>query len=163
MDDVLDRELSRLARPSPVRVDVARRVLAETGAAGAVDRRAVLPSQLAWASVWAYALALTLAILGAGILVSAPRSLHDLGYYSDGLPAAAAALAQPLTLVLVALEAMGRVVVEILEVISLLLVTIQPVAQFMMMLALALMLVVTMFVIGRDLRLSPAPARKEQG
>ncbi|MDX1389515.1 MAG: hypothetical protein R3344_10025, partial [Acidobacteriota bacterium] len=48
MDDVLDRELSRLARPSPVRVDVARRVLAETGAAGAVDRRAVLPSQLAW-------------------------------------------------------------------------------------------------------------------
>ena len=162
-DDVLDRELARLARPAPVQVDVARHVLREIDRSGAVERRAVPPRQLVWASVWAYAFALTVAIMGAGILIFVPKDLPDLGHYSDGLPAAASALAQPFTLAFVALKAFGRAALEVIELISLLLVQIQPVAQFVMMLALAFMIAVTVFVIGKDLRLFPALARKEHG
>ncbi len=162
-DDVLDRELARLAHAAPVRVDVARNVLREIGGLGAVDRRAVPARQLAWACVWAYALALTVAIMGAGILMFVPKDLPDLGHFTDGVPAAASALAQPFMLVAVAVKAVGRAALELIEVASMLLLKIQPVARFVMMLALAIMLAVTMYVIGRDLRLFPALARKEHG
>ncbi len=163
MDDVLDRELARLAHPAPVRVDVVRHVLREIDDFGAVDRHPVPPRQLAWAWVWAYAFALTVAIMGAGILMFVPKELPDLGHFSDGIPAAASALAQPFALALIALKAFGRAALELIELISVLLLTIQPLAQFVMMLALVLMAAVTTFVIGKDLRLFPWLARKEHG
>jgi anti-sigma factor RsiW len=163
MDDALDRELARLGHPAPVRVDVARHVLREIDSFRAVDRRAVTPRQLAWAWVWAYAFALTVAIMGAGILMFVPKDLPNLGHFSDGIPAAASALAQPFALAFVALKALGRAALELIELISVLLLKIQPVAQFVMMLALVLMAAVTTFVIGKDLRLFPALARKEHG
>jgi hypothetical protein len=161
-DGILARDLAALSRSAPERIDVTVRVLVEVEDLWALDRRPVPAKQLAWAWVWAYALALTVAILGLGILVFVPKELPDLGHFSEGLPAAASALAQPFLLLFAVARGLGRVGLEILELISQLLVTVQPVVQVAMMLALAIMAAITTVVLGKDLRRYPAAlARKE--
>jgi len=161
-DGILARDLAALSRTAPVRVDVTARVLGDVEGLWALDRRAVPTRQLVWAWVWAYAFALTVAILGLGILVFVPKELPDLGYYSEGLPAAASALAQPFLLLFATARGLGRAALEMLELLSQLLVTVRPVVQVAMMLALAVMAAITAVVIGNDLRRYPAAlARKE--
>jgi hypothetical protein len=163
-DAILVRDLAALSRSAPVRVDVTARILGDIDGLGALDRRAVPATQFVWAWVWAYALALTVAIMGVGILVFVPKELPDLGHLSEGLPAAASALAQPFVLLFVGLKGLGRAALELLELFSQLLVTVRPVVQVAMALALAVMAAITALVIGNDLRRYPAAlARKEHG
>jgi hypothetical protein len=161
-DRVLARDLAALSRSTPTRVDVTARVLGEVEDLWALDRRAVPAKQFAWAWVWAYSLALTVAIMGLGILLFVPKELPDLGHFSEGLPAAASALAQPFLLLFAAARGLGRAALEMLELLSQLLVAVRPVAQVAMMLALLVMAAITAVVVGNDLRRYPAAlARKE--
>jgi len=161
-DGILSRDLAALSRSAPVRVDVTARVLGEVEGQWRLDRQAVPAKQFVWAWVWAYALALTVAIMGLGILVFVPKELPDLGYYSEGLPAAASALAQPFLLLFAVFRGLGRAGLELLELLSQLLVMVRPVVNFSLMLAVAIMAAITAVVVGNDLRRYPAAlARKE--
>jgi len=162
-EDVIARDLAVLRHAPPIRVDVRARVMREIEARGPLDRREVSPRQVGWAALAAaLALAAVVTIAAIGFPPVLPEAIRETRWLLGGAGAVASALAQPLLGVLVVLESLAGVALDLFAKVSHVLSRLAVVNQAMMALSLLLMMLVSTYVIARDLRLLPfAVSRKE--
>jgi len=163
-EDVIARDLALLRRTPPIRIDVRARVMREIEARGVVDRREISPRQAGWAALAAAgALAAVVLVAVVGFPPLLPEAIRETRWVVGGVGAVAAALAQPVLGLLEIVQILGRVVLDLFVMVSRFLSRLAVVNQAMMALSLSTMLLVTTFVIARDLRLLPfAVSRKER-
>jgi len=160
--ELIVQELASLRRAAPIQVEVTGRVLREI-ALLSVNRQVVPTRQLGLATLATAAtaaLALLVGALGIGELF--------LGSWGEARALAAAVgtvisgLGRPLLGLGSLIQSLGGVVLDMVTALSLVLSKLQPVFQVLLALSVLAMAMVTVLVIGRDLRLIPLPlARKE--
>jgi anti-sigma factor RsiW len=162
-EGVIARDLTLLRQTPPMRVDVRARVMREIEARGPVDRREVSPRQVGWAALAAAgALAAVVIVAVIGFPPLLPEAIRETRWLLGGVGAVASALAQPLFGLLVVLQSLAGVALDLFAKVSHILSRLAVVNQAMMALSLLLMMLVSTYVIARDLRLLPfAVSRKE--
>lgn len=163
-EEVIARDLELLRQAPPFRVDVRSRVMREIEARGAVDRREISPRQVGWAALAAAgALAAVVLVAVVGFPPLLPEAIRETRWVVGGVGTVATALAQPLLGLLEVVQIFGRVVLDLFVMASRFLSRLTVLNQVMMTLSLSTMMLVTTFVIARDLRLLPfAVPRKER-
>jgi len=162
-ESVIAGDLALLRHTPPMRVDVRARVMREIEARGPVSRREVSSRQLGWAALAAAgALATVVIVAVVGFPPLLPEAIRETRWLFGGVGAVASALAQPLLGLLVVLQSLGGVALDLFATVSHILSRLAVVNQVMMALSLSLMMLVSTYVIARDLRLLPfAVSRKE--
>jgi hypothetical protein len=162
-EGVIASDLALLRQTPPMRIDVRARVLREIEARGPVDRREVSSRQVGWAALAAAgALAAVGIVAVVGFPPLLPEAIRETRWLVGGVGAVASAVAQPLLGLLVVVQSLGGVALDLLAKASHILSRLAVVNQVMMALSLSLMMLVSTYVIARDLRLLPfAVSRKE--
>ena len=162
-EEVIARDLEVLRQAPPFEIDVRARVMREIEARGAVDRREISPRQVGWAALAAAgALAAVVLVAVVGFPPLLPEAIRETRWVVGGFGAVAGALAQPLLGLLEVLQSLGRVVLDLFVLASRYLNRLTVLNQVMMTLSLSTMMLVTTFVIARDLRLLPFALRRKE-
>jgi len=158
-EDLLRRALRRAGEPAPFPVDVTERVMKRVGAVGPAPRSEI--GRAEWIR-WACAALLAGAALLAAASFQAPslaEVVHGLGRTTAQTAGAAAKLASPAETVAGAGARTGMILFETVRSVSRPLSLLTPFAGTILTAIAAVMIGITTFVVGRDLR-APAPIKE---
>ena len=158
-EDLVRRALGRARRPPPFEVDVTEIVMARVRAIGPAPRAEI--GRAEWIR-WACAALIAGAALLAAASLDAPslaEVVHGLGRTTADTAGAAAKLASPAGTVAGAGARTGVILLETLRAITRPLSLLTPIAGAILTAIAAVMIGITTFVVGRDLR-APAPIKE---